>query len=95
MISYRRDGKSSRAHSHKENRRQRSGQSRGNHQGQGRVNSPNANLGNPHTFGHHCGVPPSTASSGSAPARGMRLVATHNPSGNPNARQPGTVRTGK
>ena len=44
MMSYRRNGKSSRTRNHKKNR---SGQSRGNHQGQGQVNSHNANLGNP------------------------------------------------
>ena len=95
MISYHRDGKSSRAHNQKKNCRHRSGQSRGNHQGQGEVNSHNANPGIPYTSGHHSGVQPSPASSAPAPAPGMCLGAAHDPSGNPNARQPGTVRTDK
>ena len=95
MISYRRDGKSSRAHNLKTNRLHRPGQSRGNHQEQGQVNSHNANLGNPCTSGHHGGVPPSPISSAPAPAPGMHLGDAHNPSENPNARQPGTFRTRK
>ena len=94
MISYRRDGKSSHAHNHK-NRRHRSGQSRGNHHGHSQVNSQTANLGNPYTSGHQVGVPPSPTSSAPAPALGMYLGAAHNASGNPSARQPGTFRTGK
>ena len=95
MTSYRRDGKSSRAHNHKKNRRHRAGQSRGYHQDQGQVNSHSGNPGNPYTSGHHGGVPVSPASSAPAAAPGMRLRAAHNPSGNPNARQPGTFYTGK
>ena len=94
MIS-RRDGKSSPAHNHKNNRHHRSGQSQGYHQEQGQVNSHNGNPGNPYTSGHHGGVLPSPASSAPAAAPGMRLGAAHNPSGNPNTRQPGTFRTGK
>ena len=95
MTSYRRDGKSSRAHNHKENRRNRSGQSRGYHQDQGQVNNHSGNPGNPYTSGHHGGVSPSPASSAPAAAPGMRLGAAHNPSGSPNAGQPGTFGTGK
>ena len=62
----------------------------GYHQKQGQVNNHNGNPGNPYTSGHH-GVPPSPASSAPAAAHGIRLVAAHNPSGNPNARQPGTL----
>ena len=87
MTSYRRDGTSSRAHT-KKNRRNRSGE---NHD---QVNSHSGNPGNPYTSGHHGGVPPSPTSSSPAAAPGMRLGAGHNPSGNPNARQPGTFRTG-
>ena len=90
MTSYRRDGKSSRAHTHKTNRRHHSGQSRGYHQEQGQVNSHKGNPGNPFTPGHHAGVPPSPASSAPALAPGMRLGAAYNPSGNSNTRQPGT-----
>ena len=87
MTSYRRDGKSSRAHT-KKNRRNRSGE---NHD---QVNSHSGNPGNPYTSGHHGGVPPSPASSAPASAPGIRLGAAHNPIGNPSARQPGTFRTG-
>ena len=93
MTSYRRDGKSSRGHT-KTNRRNRSGQTRGYHQDQDEVNSLSGNPGNPYTSGHHGGVPPSPASSAPAAAPGMRLGVGHNPSGNPNARQPGTFRNG-
>ena len=104
MTSYRRDGKSSRTNNnHKKNRRHRSGQSRGYNQDQGQVhshggnqvNSHSGNPGNTYTSGHHGGVPPSPASSAPSAAQGIRLGAAHNPSGNPNARQPGTFRTGK
>ena len=81
MTSYRRDGKSSRAHNHKKNRRHRSGQSRGYLQDYGQVNSHSGNPGNPYASGHHGGVPPSPASSAPAAAPGMRLGAAHNPSG--------------
>ena len=93
MTSYRRDGRSSRAHT-KKNRRYRSGQTRGYHQDQDQVNSHSGNPGNPYTSDYHGGVSPSPASSAPAVAPGMRLGADHNPSGNPNARQPGTFRTG-
>ena len=88
MTSYRR-GKS-RTHPNK-NRRNRSVHSRGYHQDQGQVNSSSGDPGNTYASGHHGGVPPSPASS----APGMRLGAAHNPGGHPNARQPGTFRTGK
>ena len=91
MTSYRRDGKSSRAHA-KKNRRNRSGQTRGYHQDQGQVNSHSGHPGNPYASGHHGGVPPSPASSAPAAAPGMRLGAAHNQSENPNACQPGTFR---
>ena len=87
MTSYRR-GKS-RTHPNK-NRRSRSVHTRGYHQDQGQVNSSSGDPGNTCASGHH-GVPPSPASS----ALGMRLGVAHNPGGNPNARQPGTFRTGK
>ena len=95
MTSYRRDGTSSRAYTTK-NRRDRSGQTRGFHQDQDQVNSYSGNPGNQYTPGsdYHGGVPPSPASSTPAVAPGMRLGAGHNPSGNPNARQSGTFRTG-
>ena len=92
MTSYRRDGKSTRAH--KKNRRNRSGQSRGYHQDKGQVNSNSGHTGNPYTSGHHGDVPPLSASSVPAAAPGMCLGAGHNPGGNPNARQPGTFLTG-
>ena len=95
MTSYRSDGKSSRADNHKKYRRNRLGQSRGYHQNRVQVNSHSGNSGNPHMSGHHGGVPPSPASSVSAATPGMRLGAAHHPSGNPNARQPGTFRTRK
>ena len=95
MTSYRRDGKFSRSHNHNKKRRHRSGQSRGYHQDQGQVNSHSCNPGNPYTSGHRGGVPSSPASSAPVAAPGMRLGATYNPSGNPNAHQPGTFRTGK
>ena len=88
MTSYRR-GKS-RTHPNK-NRRNRSVHTRGYHQDQGQVNNSSGDPGNTYASGHHGGVPPSPASS----APGMRLGAAHNPGGNPNARQPGTFRTGK
>ena len=95
MNRYRRDGKSSRAQNQKKNRSNRSGQSRRYQRDQGQVNSHSGNPGNSYTSGHHGGVPPSLASSAPAAAPGMRLGAAHNPSGNPNARQPGTFRTDK
>ena len=94
MTKYRRDGKSSRAHS-KKNRRNRSGQTLGYHQDQDEINSHNGNPGNPYTSGHRFGVPHSPASFAPTAVPGMRLGATHNPNGNPNARQPGNFRTGK
>ena len=94
MTSYRRDGKPFRADA-MENRRNRSGQTLGYHQDQGQVNSHSGNPGNPYTSGQHGGVPPSPASSAPAAAPGMGLAAAPNPSGNPNAHQPGTFRTGK
>ena len=94
MTSYRRDGKSSSAHS-KKNCRNRSGQTRGYHQDQGQVNSHSGHPGNKYASGHRVGVPPSPASSALAAAPGMRLGATHNAGRNPNARQRGTFRTGK
>ena len=90
MTSYRRDGASSRAHT-KKNRRNRSGQTRRFHQDQDQVKR---HSGNQHTSDYHGGVPPSPASSAPAVTPGMRLGANHNPSGQPNARQPGTFRTG-
>ena len=93
MTSYRRDGTSSRAHT-KKNRRNRSGQTRGFHQGQDQVNSHSGAPGNHYTSDYHGGVPPSPASSTPVVAAGMRLGADCNPIGNPNARQPGTFRTG-
>ena len=94
MTSYRRDGKPSRTHNHTKNRRHRSGQRRGYHHGHGQVNSHRGTPGNAYTSGHHGGVPPSPASSAPAAAPGRRLGAARNSSGNPNARQPGTFRTG-
>ena len=91
MTSYRR-GKS-RTHPNK-NRRNRSVHTRGYHQDQGQVNSHSGNPGNQYTSDYHGDVPPSPASSTPAVAPGMRLGPGHNPSGNPNARQPGTFRTG-
>ena len=93
MTSYRRDRTSSRAHT-KKNRRNRSIQTRGSHQGQDQVNSHSGAPGNHYTSDYHGGLPPSPASSAPAVAPGMRLGADHNPSGNPNARQPGVFRTG-
>ena len=93
MTSYHRDGKSSRAHT-KKIRRNRSGQTRGYHRDQDQISSHSGNPGNPYTSGHHGGVPPSPASVAPAATPGMRLGAGHNPIGNPNARQPGTFRTG-
>ena len=90
MASYRRDT-SSRART-KKNRRIRSGQTRGFHQDQDQVNSHSGDSGNHYTSDYHDGVPPSPASSAPAVAPGVRLGAGHNPSGNPNARQPGTFR---
>ena len=75
--------------------RHRSGQLRGYHQDQGQVKSHSGNPGNPYTSGHHGGVPLLPGSSVPAAAAGMRLGAVHNPSENPNARQPRTFRTGK
>ena len=95
MTSYRRDGKPSRTHNHTKNRRHRSGQKRGYHHGHGQVNSHRGTPGNPYTSGNHGGVPPSPASCTPAAARGIRIRTAHNPSGNPNARQPGTFRTGQ
>ena len=92
MTSYRRDGKSSSAHS-KKNCRNRSGQTRGYHQDQGQVNSHSGHPGNKYASGHRVGVPPSPASSAPTAVPGIRLGAAHNPGGNPNARQPGTFRT--
>ena len=72
--SDRRGGKSSRAHT-KRNRRIPSGQTRGDHQDQGRVNSHSGHPGDPYASGQHGGVPPSSASSAPAAAHGMRLAA--------------------
>ena len=93
MTSYRRVGKSSRAHNHEKNRRYRSRQSRGYHQDQGQVNSHSGNPDNPYTSGHHGGVPPSPASSALAADLKMCLGAAHNQSEYPNARYSGTFRT--
>ena len=43
---------------------------------------------------YHSRVPRSPASSAVAPASGIRYDASYNPAGNPNARHPGTFRTG-
>ena len=91
MICYCRDGKPSRPNKHKRNRRHHSGQSRGYHQDQGQINCHNNNT---YTSDQHGGIPPSPASSAPAPAPGMRFGVAHNRGGNPNARQPGTFRTG-
>ena len=88
MTIYRR-GKS-RSHPNKK-RRNRSAHTRGHHQDQGQVNSSSGDPGNTYASGHHGGVPPSPASS----VPNMRLGATHDAGGNPNARQPGTFRAGK
>ena len=85
ITSYRRDGKSTRAHNEK-NHRNRSGQSQGYHRDRGQVHSNSDHTGNPYTSGHHGDVPPSPASSALAAAPGMRVGASHNPSGNLNAR---------
>ena len=92
MTNSRRDGKSSTAHT-KKHRRNRSGQTRVYHQDQDQVDSHSGNPGNPYTSENHGGSPPSIASSAPVAAPGMRLGADHNPSGNPNARQPSTLRT--
>ena len=88
MTIYRR-GKS-RSHPNK-NRHNRSVHTRGYHEDQGQVNSHSDNQ---YTSDYHGGVPPSPAYSAPAVAPGLRLGADHNPSGHPNARQPGTFRTG-
>ena len=102
MNRHRREDKSSRSNkrSYKQNRRRR-GNSRGQHQSQGQASTQNdgfytlADNGNQQSgSGHHGGVPPSPASSAVAPSRGIRYGASHNPGGNPNARQPGTFGTG-
>ena len=81
--------------SRKHNRRRR-----GHRQSQGQASTQNhgfsthAENGNQQSgSGHHDGVPPSPASSAVAPSAGIRYGASHNPGGNPNARQPGTFRT--
>ena len=94
MVSYRRDGRSSRSQTNNKNCRNRSNQSRGYHQDQGQTNSHSGNHNSTYTPGQHGAVPPSPASSASASALGKRFGATHNLSGNPNARQPGAFRTG-
>ena len=63
--------------------------------GHGQVNSYIGTPSTPYTSGHHGDVPPSPASSPFSASPGMRLDAAHTPSGNPNARQPGTFRTGQ
>ena len=80
--------------------RRRRGNSRGQPQSQGQASTQNdgfnthAENGNQQSgSGHHDGVPPSPASSAVAPSAGIRYGASHNPGGNPNARQPGTFRT--
>ena len=93
MTSYRRDGTFSRAHT-KKNRHNRLGQTRGFRQDEDQVNSHSGNPGNRYTSDDHGGAQPSPVSSAPATAPGMRLGAGHNPSGNPNARQPGSFRTG-
>ena len=93
MTSYRRGGKS-RARS-KKHCRYRSVHTRGYHQDQGRGNSSSGHPGNTYVSGHHGGVPPSPASAAPAATLGVRLGAAHNAGGNPNARHPGTFRTGK
>ena len=94
MVSYHRDGRSSRSQTYNKKRRRRSNQSRGYHQDQGQTNSRSGNHNSTYTPGQHGAVPPSPASSTSASAPGKRFEATRNPSRNPNARQPGTFRTG-
>ena len=93
IICCRRDGKSSRPNNHKNNRRHHSDQSRGCHQDQGQMNCHN-DISNTYTSDHHGGIPPSPASSAPASVPGMRSGGAHNRGGNPNARQPGTFRTG-
>ena len=85
MVSYRRDGRSSRSQTCNKNHRNRSNQSRAYHQDQGQINSHSGNHNNSYTPGQHGAVPPSPASSASASALGTQLGATQNPSGNPNA----------
>ena len=94
VVSYHRDGRSSRSQTYNKNRRNRSNQSQGYHQDQGQTNSHSGNHSSTYTPGQHGAVPPSPASSASASALGKCFGATHNLSGNPNARQPGTFRTG-
>ena len=71
------------------NCRHLSGQSRGYHQDQGRVNCHNDTA---YTLGQDGGIPRSPPSSAPAPAPRMRFGATHNPDENTLARQPGTFR---
>ena len=91
MVCYHRDGKPSRPNNHKKNRRHHSGQWRGYHQDQGQINGHNDNT---YTSDQQGGIPPCPASSAPAPACGMHFGAAHNPGGNSNARQPGTLCTG-
>ena len=60
------------------------------HQDQGQPNSHSGNHNSTYTTCQHGAVPPSPVSSAFACAPGKRLGGTHNPSGNPNARQSGT-----
>ena len=91
MLCYGRDDKSSRPNNHKKNRRHLSGQSRGYHQDQGKVNCRNDTT---YTSDHHDGILHSPASSAPAPAPRMRFGAAHNPGENTLARQPSTFRNG-
>ena len=90
MVCYRRENKFSRPKNHKNNRRHRSGQSRGYHQDQRQVNCRNDTI---YTSDHHGGIPRSPTSSPPAPVPRTRFGTAHNPGGNTRARQPGTFRT--
>ena len=94
MVSYRRDGRSSRSQTYNKSRRNRSNQSRGYPRDQGQTNSHSGEYNSTYTPGQHGAVPPLPASSASVSAPGKRFRATHNPRVNPNARQLGTFRTG-
>ena len=91
MVCYRRDDKSSRPNIHKKIRRHLSGQSRGYHQDEGKINCHNDTT---YTSDHHGGILRSPASSAPAPAPRVRFGAAHNPGENTLARQPGTFRNG-
>ena len=91
IICYRRDGQLSPPNNNKKNRLHHLVQSRGRHHDQGQINCHNDNT---LTLDHHGGIPPTLASSSPAAALGMRFGAAQNPGGNPNARQPGTLRSG-